>query len=65
MMLIDYRWINARKDKYDSKCVRVNIRAVYARAVWGTTDGEKYFKQLLLGSVKQLILFENQNIDLS
>ena len=35
------------------------------RAVWGTADGEEYSERLILGSIKQLISFENQNVDLS
>ena len=42
-----------RKGKYDGKRVR---------AIWGTADGEEYFKQLILRSITQLISFENQNI---
>ena len=53
-----------RKDRYDGECARVNTRAVCARAVWETANGENYSEQLILESVKQLILFENQNVGL-
>ena len=32
------------------------------RAVQGTADGEEYSERLILGSVEQLISFENQNV---
>ena len=47
------------KGRYDGKCARRNTKAICAKAVRGTVDGEKYFEQLILKSVKQLILFEN------
>ena len=45
-----------RKGRYDDKCIR---------AVWRTVDGEKYDERVILGSVKQLILFDNQNVGLA
>ena len=59
-MIIDHGWTNTHKGRYDGEHTRANTRAVYAKAVWGTADGEEYFEQLILGSVKQLISFENQ-----
>ena len=64
MMLIDYRWTDVRKCRYDGKCARANARVVRAKAVGGTTDEEKYSERLILESIKQLILFENQNVGL-
>ena len=40
------------------------IRKAGTRAVWRTADGEEYSERLIMGSVKQLILFENQNVGL-
>ena len=40
------------------------MKAVCAKAVWETTDGEEYSEQLILKSIKQLILFKNQNVGL-
>ena len=54
-MLIDHGWTDPRKGRYDDEC---------AKAVWETMDGEEYSERLILESVKQLILFENQNIGL-
>ena len=39
------------------ECARADTRAVR-----GTADREEYSEQLILGSIKQLILFENQNV---
>ena len=38
------------------------IRKADTRAVWGTADGEEYSERLIVGSVKQLISFGNQNV---
>ena len=38
------------------------MKAVCAKAVWGTADGEEYSERLILRGVKQLISFENQNV---
>ena len=51
-----------RKGRYDSKCVRADTRVIYTKTVWGTADREKYSERLILKSLKQLILFENQNV---
>ena len=57
------RW-QIRKGWYDGKYVRADTRVICTKAVWGTADGEEYFEQLILRCVKQLILFENQNLGL-
>ena len=41
------------------------MKAVCTRAIWRTADGEGYSEQLILRGVKQLISFENQNVDSS
>ena len=38
------------------------IRKADIRAVRRIADGEEYSEQLIVGSVKQLISFENQNV---
>ena len=55
MMMIDHGWTDACKGRYNDEC---------AKAVWETADGEEYFERLILGSVKQLISFKNQNVGL-
>ena len=62
MTMIDQRWTDACKGRYNSKCVKVDMRVICIKAVWGTADGEEYSEQLILKSVKQLISFENQNV---
>ena len=51
MIMIDHRWTNACKEKYDGKYAKIDIMAV-----WETVNGEV--------GLKQLILFENQNMGL-
>ena len=50
--------------KTKNKCIKIDIMVVCIRVVWKTVDKEKYSKRLSLRSIKQLILFENQNVDL-
>ena len=57
--MIDQEWTDAHKDRYNGKCAKVDTMAVR-----GTTDREVYSEQLILRNVKQLILFENQNVGL-
>ena len=57
-MMIDQGQTNAHKDRYDGKYAKVDIMAVR-----GTANREVYFKQLILRRIKQLISFENQNVD--
>ena len=45
--MIDQRWTDADKDRYDGKCAKVDTMAV-----WGTTDREVYSERLILRSVK-------------
>ena len=52
------------KSRYDGKRVRADTRVICIKAVWGTADREVYSERLILRSVKQLILFENQNLGL-
>ena len=42
--------------------IRWRTHKADTRAVWGTTNGEEYSERLILGSVKQLISFKNQNV---
>ena len=39
-----------RKGRYKGSLRKADTRAVCARAVWGTADGEEYSKRLILGS---------------
>ena len=43
---------------------KVDTSGICTRVVWGTADREEYSERLILRSVKQLILFGNQNVDL-
>ena len=52
------------KDRYNVERAKANTRTVCAKAVQRTADGEEYSERLILGSVKQLISFENQNVGL-
>ena len=60
--MIDQRWTDARKGRYDDKCAKVDTRVICTRAVRGTADEEEYSERLILRSVKQLISFENQKV---
>ena len=41
------------KGRYNGNLRKVDIRAVYAKAVWRIVDGEKYSERLILENVKQ------------
>ena len=55
--MINQGWRNVRKGRYDGKCTKIDMIAV-----WKTANREVYPKWLILKSVKQLISFKNQNI---
>ena len=55
--MLDQRWINVRKSRYNSEYTKIDIMAV-----WEIIDREMYSEQLILRSIKQLIVIENQNI---
>ena len=55
--MIDQKWTDAHKNRYDGECAKVDTMAVR-----GTTDREVYSEQLILRSVKQLISFKNQKV---
>ena len=40
------------------------MKVVCAKAIWKTVDRKNYFEQLILKSIKQLILLINQNVGL-
>ena len=52
------------KNRYDDKCIRVDTRVMCIKTVSKTINREEYSEYMILRSVKQLILFENQNIGL-
>ena len=51
-----------RKNRYDGSLHKIDKIKFGVKVVWRTADGEKYSERLIFGSVKLLILFENQNI---
>ena len=52
-----------RKGRYDGECAKIVTKVIYTKAVWGTADEEEYSERLILRSIKQLISYENQNVD--
>ena len=60
--MIDQRWTDARKGRSDDKYAKVDTKVICIRAIRETADKEEYSERLILRNVKQLILFENQNV---
>ena len=56
--MIDQGWTDARKGRYDDKCVKVDTRVICTRAVRETADGEKYSERLILRSMKTVNLVQ-------